>query len=136
MTAPTPQRPSYGTELGLPSDLVDVEEDQPRRLVDLATEESEDDQVLKGQRIHVELEDGTEFTVRVTNRDYIRWDKTAPKRKWGNFRDVPFRFATFLAWSAANRDGLTPLTFEQFEEAALEVDRLEQTAEDAARPTQ
>jgi hypothetical protein len=80
---------------------------------------------LPGQSIRVVLEDGTEFTVRTVNRDYIRWDKTPAARRGGvkQFQDAPFIFATFLAWSAAKRLELVPYTFDQFLELAEVVER-------------
>jgi hypothetical protein len=110
-------------------------------LRELATEEPATvERVLPGRRARVvlELAGGAteEFEVRVDNRDYLRWDKTAPRQKWGNGRDVPFLMATFLAWSAASRAGLTSLKWSDFEAAAVVVDDIAQEDEDLARPTQ
>lgn len=77
------------------------------------------------------------ITVRVTNRERVLWDKTAPKHKWGKAEDVPFIAATFCAWAAAKRDGLTNLTHEQFQEACEDIEGVDedQEEEDAVRPT-
>lgn len=105
---------------------------------DVAPDEVREEAGLPGQRIRVEFEPsaGLEgFTVRTTNKDYLRWDKTPAARRGGvkQFQDAPFLFATFLAWSAGKREGLTALTFDQFAELADVVERI--SAEDVP-PTQ
>lgn len=60
----------------------------------------------KVQRSRVELADGREFVVRITMPDRIRWDVTAPRKKWGAARDVPFIADSFVTWAAAKRMGL------------------------------
>lgn len=109
---------------------------EPPSLRDLA-EAPADEERLPGQVIRVVLEDGEKFEVRTNNRDYIRWDKTVPARRGGvkQFQDAPFVFATFLAWAAARRLELTSLTFDQFLEAAVVVDRLSVGDEDDVPPT-
>jgi hypothetical protein len=44
----------------------------------------EEDRTLPGHRMRVSMADGTTYTVRITNRDRVAWDKTAPRHKWGN----------------------------------------------------
>ena len=124
-----------------PAGLGQLEEDAPAgtSLRDVATETAPQ-RKLYGRRARVTLAgpDGEPlepFEVRIDNRDYLRWDKTAPRQKWGSGRDVPFLMATFLSWSAATRAGLTDLKWPQFEEACLEAENLEQSDEDAADPT-
>jgi hypothetical protein len=94
-----------------------------------------EERALPGRRAIVHLADGTSFQVRITNREYVRWDQTAPRKKWGNAADVPFLASTFLAWAAARRDDLTELTFEQFQDTCEEVENLEEDDSDVARPT-
>jgi hypothetical protein len=101
-------------------------------LRELATEKPAERRTLPGRGCHVLLDDGTEFEVRIDNRDYIAWDKTAPKRKWPSGRDAPFLMTTFLAFCAATRAGLTDLRWEAFEAAAVLV---EDVQEEDARPT-
>jgi hypothetical protein len=102
----------------------------PTPVRDLATTK---ERKLPGRLCTVELDGLEPFEVRIDNRDYLRWDKTAPRRKWGSGRDVPFLMATFLAWSAATRAGLTTMPWETFEECAVAVDTIEEDAD--ARPT-
>lgn len=132
------------TETTPPVDLLSGVIDDPRvagtPLRELATEKGPRERKLPGRRALVTLDGLEPFEVRIDNRDYLRWDKTAPRQKWvTGGKDAPptpvFLMATFLAWSAATRAQQTDLTFAQFEAACLEVE--EQTADDSdeARPT-
>lgn len=90
-----------------------------------------DSRTLPGSRVRVHLADGSSWEVRYTNRDYLRWDKTPAKRRGAeSFQAAPFVFATFLAWSASAREGLTELDWAAFQEAVEEVERLEATADE------
>lgn len=100
-----------------------------------ATEAGPRESKLPGRRARVTLDGTDPYEVRIDNRDYLRWDKTAPRQKWGSGRDVPFLMATFLAWSASTRAGLTTLKWADFEDAALEVEELTEDDSDLARPT-
>jgi hypothetical protein len=99
-----------------------------------ATPEPEQ-RTLPGHRMRVTMSDGAEFEVRITNRDRVAWDKTAPRHKWGSAQDVPFLASTFLAWSAAYREGLTELKFERFQDECDDIADIKHDAEDDARPT-
>lgn len=114
--------------------LRDTTEDaQPATVASVATTR---ERKLPGRRTLVELDGLEPFEVRIDNRDYLRWDRTAPKRKWGSGRDVPFLMATFLSWSAATRAGLTDLRWEDFEERAVSVEEVrDEDGDDDARPT-
>jgi hypothetical protein len=96
-----------------------------------ATEE----RTLPGQRFEIVLADGTGFTARVTNREYVLWDKTARQHKWGSATESPFTFASFIAWAAARRDGLYEPSFETFQKEAEQVLAVDGDEDDAARPT-
>jgi hypothetical protein len=98
-----------------------------------ATEPEE--RTLPGHRMRVSMADGATFDVRITNRDRVAWDKTAPRHKWGAATEVPFLASTFLAWSAAYREGLTELKFERFQEECDDLSDLSADGEDDARPT-
>ena len=93
-----------------------------------------EERTLPGHRMRVAMADGSEYVVRITNRDRVAWDKTAPRHKWGSATEVPFLASTFLAWSAAYREGLTDLKFEAFADACDDLADIT-TTEDAARPT-
>jgi hypothetical protein len=118
-----------------------IDDDQAERdterpsLLDQATDE--DGRVLPGRRSKVSLADGTTFVVRITNREFIAWDMTAPKRKWPSLQDAPFLGATFLAHRAAVREGLTTLTWDQWQDQVDLLENLpEDEDEDVVRPTQ
>ncbi len=104
-------------------------------LREAATEKGPKERKLPGKRARVTLEGSEPYEVQIDNRDYLRWDKTAPRQKWGSGRDVPFLMATFLAWAASTRAGLTDLKWADFEAAALEVEELTEDESDLARPT-
>jgi hypothetical protein len=96
---------------------------------------------LPGRRVQITLDDGTPagvtHVVRVTNRELVLWDRTAPKHKWGAAQDVPFLANTFTAWAAARRAGVIgqDVRFETFQELCLDVTDLPEDESDAARPT-
>lgn len=92
---------------------------------------------LPGQRTQITLNDGTTLVVRVLNPDYLRWDLSRGKKGWPSGQEAPFLFATFLAWSAAKREGAYEGTYEAFAEAATDVTPLDTDAEagDVIRPT-
>lgn len=84
----------------------------------------------------VEMADGTEFTVRITNPDRLRWDLTAPRRGWPKGTDAPFLWLTFVTWAAAKRERLTELDWDAFQAQAVEVTQLDAEEGDVIRPTQ
>jgi hypothetical protein len=88
------------------------------------------------QRNTVEMADGTTFTVRVTNPDYLRWDMTAERRGWGKATDKPFLAQTFVTWCAAKREKATDLGWDDFQESCIQIAALEVDDEaDVIRPT-
>lgn len=75
------------------------------------------------QRIYisVELNDGTYFEdLRVTIADQARYQKTARVNQWQ--KDNPVQQNSFFAWSSADRQGLTKLTWEEWEAALEDLD--------------
>jgi hypothetical protein len=108
----------------------------PDDVGDLDADQLEDaEHALPGRRALVTLPGGEAFTVRVTNRELVLWDKTAPRHKWGAAQDVPFLARSFTAWAAATRDGLTAMRFEAWNDAPLMIEDLAEDGTDAARPT-
>ena len=67
-------------------------------------------------RLEIRLDTGEVFEVQALNPDLIRWDRTAAQRHWPAGSVAPFLWMTFLAWSAAKREGLIPsdMSFETF----------------------
>lgn len=67
---------------------------------------------------------GEEFTVRITNRERVLWDKTSRKHEWGPAEDSPNFALTFMAWSACRRDQLPAgrLTLDEFVDQVEDVE--------------
>lgn len=84
----------------------------------------------------VVIRDGHDpLEVQADNRDLLAWEQTAVRHKWGSFQDRPFKWLTFLSWSAARRAGAidTGLTYEKWESEVLAVsdaNTTEDTTED------
>ena len=72
--------------------------------------------------VTVELEDGTTLgPLNTDNRDAVRWDLHRCRQNWPATADAPMLWLTFLAWSAAKRLGQTTLTFDAWNDAAVNV---------------
>lgn len=105
---------------------------------ELATEDSRSDEdvLLTGQRVRVVLLDGSDYVVKTIQADRVRYDLTAPRHKWPEGTRSPFLWFTFLAWSAARREQLTTLQFEQFHEQCVSTKALDHDPdEDDVTPT-
>lgn len=85
-------------------------------------------------RLRVTVADGTEYEVQAYNPDLLAFEDTAAKHRWKGPADAPFRWLTFLAWSASRRAGHidNTVTWEQFAATTLQVRNLEN---DTANPT-
>jgi len=89
---------------------------------------------LVAPRIRV-IRDGQEpLEVQSDNRDLVGWEATRLKHKWPKFDEAPFKWLTFLAWSAARRAGAleSGVTYERWESEVLSVRDMSQenTTED------
>jgi hypothetical protein len=95
--------------------------------------------VQPGQYLRCYLSDtagGDTFLVRVTNRERIKWERVSIARKWPRAIDAQNLAVTFTAWAAAQRDGLTTLTWEQWEDALEDYDVITpEEMDDPVRPT-
>lgn len=102
-----------------------------------------DDVRLDTPRVQVTMDDGRQWVVQVRNPDYLAWDRTAAKHRWGSMRDVPLTWLTFVAWAALRRVGHIngDMTWEAFSEThAVEVKTVKADGEpagdeDAVDPT-
>ena len=75
------------------------------------------DHRLPTPRFRIYLRDGTEIEVQAFNVDQLAWDRTAAKHGWPAAQSAPLTWATFVAWSAARREGrIDGITWEQFSE--------------------
>lgn len=88
------------------------------------------------------IRDGEEaLQVQCDNRDLVGWEQTRVKHKWPKFDEAPFKWLTYLSWSALRRNGtLNGITYEQWEMTVLSVRDLsdeaqEEDDDESGRPT-
>lgn len=74
-----------------------------------------DTATIQGQEATVHLANGDAVPVRIANPDLVRWDLTAHKHKWPDMESAPILWATFVAWAAMTRQGLTTAKWEEFQ---------------------
>lgn len=101
--------------------------------------------IMPGQRCRITMSNPTDpaqpgesWVVRISNREYVLWDQTAPRKKWGTSREVPYLAQSFMAWAAARREGRLTLTFDQFTKECEDVSDVkdDEETDTVARPTQ
>ncbi len=67
-----------------------------------------------------ELADGTVHTdVRITLQDKLQHERTARAKNWDIEKEA-FRTTAFWAWHAGKREGLHNLSWEEFEQTAVD----------------
>jgi len=79
---------------------------------------------LVAPRVRVIRENGTEpLEIQADNRDLLAWESTRIRHKWPKFDEAPFKWMTFISWSAARRAGEidASLTYEAWESSVLSV---------------
>jgi hypothetical protein len=140
ITPPVQDLPGLEEEPAWAADAVGAAAPAGRPLVELATEDTEPEEVrVAGRLMRVVLEEGDglrAFEVRVDNRDYLRFDKSRTRLKLPAAVDATFVFATFLAWSAGSRAGHHDLSWPAFEATCVDVGNVaEEDTDAAARPT-
>jgi hypothetical protein len=92
---------------------------------------------LVAPRVRVIREGSDVVEIQTDNRDLLAWENTALKHKWGSFQDRPFKWLTFLSWSALRRTGdLNGLTYEAWEAQVLSAENVEDEDDDAGTPTE
>lgn len=81
---------------------------------------------MAARRLTITFADGKTHTVQPTLEDRLKFETTLRRNKgWGELKDNALKLEPFLAWSAASREGVTDLTWEQFTSgstAALDVE--------------
>ena len=70
---------------------------------------------MKRLAISVELESGEKWTVQSKTVDYLLWETTAKKHKWGGIGDNPALWEAFIGWAASRRLGHYAGTWEQWQ---------------------
>ena len=86
--------------------------------------------------LHVELEGGESFDVIGDQRDVARWEIQPFGGPLSEMSRKLLTFGRFVAWSASVRQGLTDLTWDDFDRTAIEVNEQEKPApaDDAEDP--
>ena len=83
----------------------------------------------------VEMEDGRTWEVTGDQRDVARWEIQPFGGPVSRMSEKLFTFGRFVAWSASVRQGLTDLSWETFDQQAIEVNEQERPeASDAEDP--
>jgi hypothetical protein len=81
---------------------------------------------MANPKLVITLHDSTQHTVQPTLEDRLRFETTLRKNKgWGPLADNALKLQPFLAWSAAEREGLPVGSWQEFttgETAALDVE--------------
>lgn len=74
--------------------------------------------------VTVIMDDGSVFEdVQTTNYDMLKWERYARTHNLPSAQDAPMEFATWIAWHATKREGLTAdLSYDDFAERALSVE--------------
>jgi hypothetical protein len=69
---------------------------------------------MKKLDIHIEMENGDVFETQTKTADYLLFEVTAQKHRWGSMSDNPARWEAFLAWASLKRIGKYTAPWEQF----------------------
>lgn len=82
---------------------------------------------MKRMHITAEMADGRILKADSTSADYMRYEQTAKRHKWGSMQDNPAIWEIFVGWCALVRTGQYGGTWEQFTapggaESAVNVD--------------
>ena len=83
------------------------------------------------------LQGGTEVehTVTIRNPDLVRWDTTRHTHKWPAMEEAPVMWATFVAWAACKRLGLTSAKWEEWRDEECQAVHMPQPDGDEVDPT-
>jgi hypothetical protein len=84
---------------------------------------------MKKLDIHIEMENGDVFDVTTKTSDYLLFETTAKRHRWGGISDNPALWEAFLGWSALKRVGKFSGTWEEFTKAVDIVEGVPVTAD-------
>ncbi len=87
---------------------------------------------MRRLNITIEMDNGDKFEVQTKTADYLLYETTAKRHKWGTVSDNPAMWEAFLGWAASRRVGKYSGTWETF---IKDVDMVEAKQEDLD-PTQ
>lgn len=87
-----------------------------------------------GRVVELFVENEEPYTVRIANRETIAYEKTAARHKeWPSLERGQHFAMTFMVWVAAKREGRTSTTFDQWQEALIDWEVVEQKPADPTR---
>jgi hypothetical protein len=69
---------------------------------------------VKKLNIHITMDNGDEFDVTTRTADYLLWETTSKRHKWGSITENPAMWEAFLAWAALKRNGQYTGPWESF----------------------
>lgn len=69
---------------------------------------------MKRMHMTVELNDGTIITADSAAVDYLRYEQTAKRHKWGSMTENPAIWEIFIGWCAVTRTGQWSGSWEDF----------------------
>lgn len=69
---------------------------------------------MKRMHMTVELRDGTILKADSTSADYMRYEQTAKRHKWGSMQENPAIWEIFVGWCALVRTGQYSGSWESF----------------------
>lgn len=69
---------------------------------------------MKKLDIKIDMDNGDHFDVQTKTADYLLYETTAKKHRWGGVSDNPAQWEAFLAWAALRRLGKYSGTWESF----------------------
>ena len=82
---------------------------------------------MRRLNINIVMENGDVYDVTTKTADYLLFETTAKRHKWGGVSDNPALWEAYLGWAALRRVGKFSGTWEAF---TKEVDMVEATPED------
>lgn len=81
---------------------------------------------MAARKLRITFNDGKTADVQPTLEDRLKFETTLKRnRGWGDLKDNSLKLEPFLAWSAARRENVTALSWEEFttgSTAALDVE--------------
>lgn len=63
---------------------------------------------MKKVLLDVEMDDGTLYSIEVSNQAMVAWDFERADKKWPKQAEIPMVYATFLAWAQLVYEGRYP----------------------------
>lgn len=87
-----------------------------------------------GRLVELFVEGEEPYTVHIANRETIAYEKTAAKHpEWPGLANGQHFAMTFMVWVAAKRDGRTSLRFEQWQDALIDWEIVQDRPADPTR---